>query len=55
MKVIIIRYIEIIIQVIFRIWFCIPTLHWATNNIHAHVDLIQSGINLQYIPTPLPL
>ena len=42
-------YIKILIQILFQIWFCIPALHWAGNNIYAQLDLIQSGINLQYI------
>ena len=46
-RVINICYIEIILQVVFRIWFCIPDLHWELNNICAWVDLIQLGINLQ--------
>ena len=41
----------IILQVVVRIWLCIPSMHWAGNNIHERVDSIQSGINLQYITT----
>ena len=48
-------YTEIILQIEFRIWFCIPTLHWAGNNICARVDYIQLGINLQYIPKNISL
>ena len=40
-------YIEILLQIVFQIWFCILALHWAGNNIHARVNLIQLGINLQ--------
>ena len=43
-------YIEILLQVVFMIWFLYPALYKPGNNIHARVDLIQSGINLQYIP-----
>ena len=52
MRVITLCYIEILLQVAFQILFCIPSLHWAVNIICAWVDLIQSGIDLQYIPTP---
>ena len=45
-------YNEIRLQVVFRIWFYIPALHWAGNVFCDWVDYIQSGINLQYIPTP---
>ena len=48
-------YIVILLQVVFRIWLCIPDMHWAGNNICAWVDSIQSGINLKYIPIPSPL
>ena len=48
-------YIEILLQVVFQIWFFYPAMYWAVNNIHALVDLIQLGINLHYIPTPPPL
>ena len=44
-------YIELILQVLFRIWLCITALHCAGNNICDRVYLIQSGINLKYIPT----
>ena len=50
-RVITICNIEILLQVVFRIWFCIPALHWAGNNILARVESIQSGINLQQINT----
>ena len=46
-RVITLCYIEILCKVVFRIWFCIPDLHWAVNNIYAWVDYIQWGINLQ--------
>ena len=46
-RVITLYYIEILLQVVFIIWFFIPALHWVGNNIRAQVDLIQSGINLQ--------
>ena len=55
LRVITLCHIEILIQVVFLIWFCIPALHWTENNICFRVDLIQSGINLQYNPTPLSL
>ena len=51
MRVATLCYIEIILQLVFRIWFCIPALHWLGNNIHSHVNFIQLGINLQYITT----
>ena len=38
---------EILLQVLFRIWFYIPILYWEKNNILARFDLIQLGINLQ--------
>ena len=38
---------EILLQVLFRIWFYIPILYWENNNILARFDLIQLGINLQ--------
>ena len=34
-RVINLCYIEIILQVVFRILFYIPTIHWAGNNIRA--------------------
>ena len=42
---------EIIIQVVFRIWLCIPVLYWAGHIFFAWIHSIQSGINLQKIPT----
>ena len=45
-------YIEIILQIVCRIWILCLTLYWAGNNIIDQVDLIQSRINLQYIRTP---
>ena len=51
MRVLTLCVIEIILQVVFRIWFCIPALHWAGNDICAQVDSIQSGTNWQYINT----
>ena len=50
-RVINLYYIEIILQVVFRICFCIPAPHWAGNNIYARINSIQAGINLQYIPS----
>ena len=50
-RVLTLCYIEIFLQVVLQIWLCIPALHWAGINICARVDLIQSGINLQYTPT----
>ena len=47
LRVITIFYIEIILQVLFRVWLFIPALNWAGNNIRAQVDLIQLGIKLQ--------
>ena len=47
MRVITPCYIEILLQLVLRSWFCIPALHWAGNNIRAWFHLIQSGINLQ--------
>ena len=44
-------YIEILLQVVFRICIYIPALHWVGNNICARFDSIKSGMNLQYIPT----
>ena len=44
-------YIEILLQVVCRIWFCIPALHSAGNNICTRVESIQSGINVQQINT----
>ena len=35
-------YIELILQVVFRIWFLYPALYWAGDNIHARVDSLQS-------------
>ena len=55
MRVVNILYIEIIIQVVFRIWFFITDLHWEGDNILAWVDFIQLRINLQYILKPSPL
>ena len=54
-RVINLCYIEIILQVVFRILFYIPAQHWTGNSICARVDSIQLVINLQYIPTPSPL
>ena len=42
MRAITLFYIEILLQVVFWIWFFYTTMYWARNNIHAHVDLIQS-------------
>ena len=50
-RVITLCYIEILLEVVFRIWFLYPALYWAGNNIHDRVDLIKLGINLHYIPT----
>ena len=50
-SVITLFYVEIILQVVFRIWFYIPALHWEGNNVCARDDLIKSGINLHSIPT----
>ena len=44
-RVVTLCYIEIFLQVVFQICFCIPALHWAVNNIRDRVDSIQSGIN----------
>ena len=45
-------YLEILLQVLFRIFF-IPIIYWEGNNILARFDSIQSGMNLQYTPTGL--
>ena len=42
LRLITLCYIEILIQVVFRIWFLYPALYWEVNNIHARVDSIQS-------------
>ena len=54
-RVITLYHIEIIIQLVFQIWFLCTALYWAGNNIHAWVVLIIFLINLQWIPTPYPL
>ena len=41
---------EILLQLVFPIWFYIPVMYWAGNNILARVNSIQSGINLKCIP-----
>ena len=40
-RVLTLYYIEILLQVVFRIWFCIPALHCTGNIICARVDFIQ--------------
>ena len=42
LRVITLCYIEILIQVVFWIWFLYPALYWEGNNIHAKFDLIKS-------------
>ena len=42
-------YIEIIFQVVFRIWFLYPELYWEGNNIHAWVDSIKSCLSRFYL------
>ena len=49
-RVITLCYIEILLEVLFRIQFCIPALNLAGDNIFAWVNSIQSVINLQQIP-----
>ena len=34
-------YIELILQVVFRIWFLYPALYWEVNKIHDLVNKIQ--------------
>ena len=41
-RVVTLCYIEILLQIVFRVWFVYLTLHWAVNNIHARVNSIQS-------------
>ena len=48
LRVIILCYIEILLQVVFQNCFYIPVLHRVKNNISALVDLIQSEINLHF-------
>ena len=43
---------ELILQVLFQIWFLYPSVYWAVNNILARFDFVQSGINFKYITTP---
>ena len=40
-RVITIYYIEILLQVVFIIWFLYPTLYWVVNNINDWVNSIQ--------------
>ena len=48
-------YIEILYQLVFQIWFCVPYLHWGGGNFHARGNFVKLGINLQWILTPSPL